>query len=88
MIKGDDVNKTTEKKKSDFNDALLTAYLDSRGFSVRAKAVGGQVTFEVTGAHLDDAVQDYYSNPNVPVLTFVQSYKKIKSMFYNCKGNI
>lgn len=82
------MSKDTREKKNDFNDALLTAYLDTRGFSVRARSVGSQVTFEVTGAHLDDAVQDYYSNPNVPVLTFVQSYKKIKSMLYNCKGNI
>lgn len=77
------------KQTKELTDTLLTAFLDYQGFSVRPKVNGNnkQVSFEITGDNLDDAIQQFYLNPKVPILNFCSSYKKIRSMIFNLKGN-
>ena len=72
----------------ELTDTLLTAYLDSKGNSVKPKVngQGKQISFEVSGKNLDEAIQQFYTNPKVPILHFCSSYKKIRSMIFNLKG--
>jgi hypothetical protein len=70
-----------------FSDSLLIAYLDYREFQIRAKPLNNDlIGFEVSGERLDEAIQDFYSNPKIPLLNFCASYKKIRSMIFNLKG--
>ena len=88
------IGKETEKMKEprrqvrDFPDAQLAAFFDMRGFIVRAKKGGGigRFIFEVSGFDLDKVVEDFYGNAKVPILDFLSSYRKIKSILYNLKG--
>jgi hypothetical protein len=72
----------------ELTDSLLTAYLDYSEYSVTPKTNGDgkQISFEVTGENVNDAIQRFYLNPKIPILNFCSSYKKIRSMIFNLKG--
>lgn len=75
------------KQSKDLTDTLLTAFLDLRGYQIKPKPLSnGQIGFEVSGEHIDDSIQEFYSNPKIPLLNFCSSYKKIRSMIFNLKG--
>jgi hypothetical protein len=80
------MERDTETKE--FTDSLLTAFLDLRGFTVRPKLSGRMVSFIVSGNHLDEAIQEFYTNPKIPILNFCSSYKKVRSMIFNMRGAI
>ena len=77
------------ERTKELTDSLLTAYLDYKGFSVTPKVNdnGKQISFEIAGDNLDDAIQQFYLNPKIPILNFCSSYKKIRSMIFNLKGS-
>jgi hypothetical protein len=80
-------NWTREHPSKEFTDALMTAYLDLRGFHIKPITLGNkQIAFEIYGEHLTDAIQEFYENPKVPVLNFCASYKKVRSMIFNLKA--
>lgn len=76
------------KQTKELSDILLTAYLDLKGFPVKPKTNGNnnQISFEVSGENLDEAIQQFYLNPRIPILNFCSSYKQIRSMIFNLKG--
>jgi len=79
------MEKDTEKSK-EFTDTLLTAYLDFRGFTVKPKINPyKKISFIVSGDLLDNAIEDFYTNPKIPILSFCGSYKKIRSMLFNLR---
>ena len=69
----------------ELTDALLTAYLDYEGYPIKPKVNGKQISFEVPGENLDEAIQRFYSNPKIPILQFCSSYRKIRSMIFNLR---
>ena len=76
------------RHKIEIKDALIAAYLDMQGLHVRTRAVDkSKVVFEVTGEDVDDEMDHFYQNPKVPLLSYLTSYKKIKSMLYTAKGS-
>jgi hypothetical protein len=74
------------RETREFTDSLLTAFLDLRGFTVRPKLNNKTVSFVISGDHLDEAIQEFYSNPRIPILNFCSSYKKVRSMIFNMRG--
>lgn len=78
------MEKDTEKTK-ELTDTLLTAYLDFRGFAVKGKINPHKVSFIVSGDFIDEAIEDFYTNPTIPILSFCSSYKKIRSMLFNLR---
>ncbi len=80
------IKETEMKQQREFEDVMLAAYLDTRGFHIRpVRLRSGRVSFEVSGADLDAAVDEYYTNPSVRILTFGASYKRIKTLMYEAK---
>ena len=80
----------TDKGKletKELTDTLLTAFLDFRGFTIKGKINPHKVSFIVSGDFLDEAIEDFYTNPKIPILSFCSSYKKIRSMLFNLRGS-
>ena len=74
-------------KMREFTDTLITAYLDLMGFQIRPKLQSNsRIAFEVSGDNLDEAIEEFYSNPKIPILNFCSSYKKVRSMIFNMRG--
>lgn len=70
-----------------FMDSLVAAFLDLKGFTVRAKKLdSGRVAFDVTGEGIDKALENFYENEKVPVANFCASYRNIRSMMFAAKG--
>lgn len=76
------------EQTKELSDTLLTAFLDYEGFLVKPliNGNGKQISFQIAGDNLDEAIQRFYLNPKIPVLSFCGSYKKIRSMIFNLKG--
>ena len=76
------------EQTKELTDSLLLSYLDYKGFSITPKINGNskQISFVVIGNDLDNAIQEFYSNPKIPILHFCNSYRKIRSMIFNLKG--
>lgn len=76
------------EQTKELTDSLLLSYLDYKGFSVTPKINDNNklISFKVVGNNLDVAIQDFYSNPKIPILNFCNSYRKIRSMIFNLKG--
>ncbi len=76
----------------EIRDALIAAYLDTRGFKVETKLLkSGKVAFEVSGKDVSgkdvsSAVDAYYRNDTIPVLSFTNAYRKMKVMIFDKKG--
>ena len=70
----------------EFTDSLLTAFLDLQGFTVRPKLNDKKVSFIVSGDHLNEAIEEFYGNPKIPILNFCSSYKKVRSMIFNMRS--
>lgn len=79
--------KNTETiETQEFTDTLLVAYLDYREFTIKPVTGGKLISFTVAGRNLTETIEEFYNNPKVPILNFVQSYRKIRSMMFNLKG--
>lgn len=77
----------TEEIK-ELTDSILVSYLHYKSFSVKPLCNNNQklISFEISGKDLTTAIEEFYSNPKVPILNFVQSYKTVRSMIFNLKG--
>ncbi len=72
-----------------FTDALITAFLEMRGFTVRTKPLdNGRIAFEVSGERMEDAINAFYENERVPVAAFCSAFRNIRSMLFNAKSNV
>lgn len=75
-------------EKTILTDTLLVAYLSLQGFSVHpVKASDKLIAFEIQGEGVTKAVEQFYQNPKVPILTFCQHHKAIRSAIFNLKGD-
>jgi len=74
------------KQTKELSDNLLVSYLDYQGYPIKPKVNGNMISFEIAGDNIDDAIQQFYLNPKIPILNFCSSYKKIRSMIFNLKG--
>jgi hypothetical protein len=80
--------KNTETiETQEFTDSIIVTYLDYRKeFVIKPKRGGRLVSFIVSGPNLTAAIEEFYSNPKIPILNFIESYRKIRSMIFNLKG--
>lgn len=69
----------------EFTDTLLLAYLSVRNFQIKPKQNDKLISFEVSGEGITEAIQQFYDNPDVPILTFCQHYKGIRSALFNLR---
>ncbi|MBT9165308.1 MAG: hypothetical protein DDT23_01323 [candidate division WS2 bacterium] len=75
-----------DTEKRIFTDTLLTAFLHFKNFSVKPLSNSQKlISFEVSGENLSDVISEFYTNPKIPILAFIQSYKTIRSMIFNLK---
>lgn len=77
----------TETKE--LTDSILVTYLHYKdSFLIKPLCSANQrlISFEISGKGLTAAIEEFYSNPKVPILNFVQSYKTIRSMIFNLKN--
>ena len=85
-----DHEKAKEKtimEQREFTGTLLVSYLQTRGFSVFPKNNGGRlVIFIVSGKGLSEAIEGFYQNPSIPILTFCEAYRSLRSALFNLKG--
>lgn len=78
----------TMTETRELTDSILVSFLHFKGFSVKPLYNGKQklISFTVSGKNLTTAIEEFYGNPKIPILSFVQSYKTIRSMIFNLKS--
>ena len=75
------------RETKEISDTLLVAFLSIKKFDVIPKLYDGRVTFEVTGKGINQAIEDFYSNPTIQILDFCKTYRAIRSALFNLRGN-
>lgn len=58
----------------------LTTYLSLRGFHIETININGSIKFEVSGKGLDQAIRDFYSNPEVRLFDYFRHFDLIREM--------
>lgn len=77
------------KGKENFNleDPSICAYLQIKGFKViPQKLQNGKVSFLIEGNKINEALQELYSNPLVPVMDFIKTLKALRGSIFTLKG--
>lgn len=87
--KGDKEMAKTQTETRLFTDALIAAYMDLKGFTIRPRKMSnGRIAFEISGDQLNEVVESFYNNEKVPVATFCSAYRNVRSMMFNAKGDV
>jgi len=80
------------EKIKKLTDTLLIAFLLCKGFQIKPiknnNGKGKLISFEVIGDDIDKAIESFYENPEIPIMSFCNSYKTVRSMLFNLKGAI
>jgi hypothetical protein len=75
------------KQVSEITDISLTAFCLYRGADVKPRTLpNGRIAFRVECEGLDAITDKFYDNPIVPLLDYLQYFKRVKTMIYNLGG--
>jgi hypothetical protein len=75
------------KQVSEITDISLTAFYLYRGADVEPRTLpNGRIAFRVECEDLDTLTDEFYDNPIVPLLDYLQYFKRVKTMIYNLGG--
>ena len=72
---------------TEVTDISLAAFLLYRGATITPRTMpNGKIAFRMEAENLDSLTDEYFNNPVVPLLDYLQYFKRVKSLIYNMGG--